>query len=192
MPNTSDRARLDREWQEWDRWRKQVQARLARKARSPADALALAERAWAAGFFDGEGTAVSNAVSGKSDDPAREIQAKLDIAQAYGKHGRANLERFQAAVGGVGSITGPYTTRSPKTGLQVQAQHRWRVNSEAGIAQVWAAIGPFLGFLKFRQFLSKALIVPAIRELRSEMLGTQKRVARPNISTVTVHNKRGG
>lgn len=61
------------------------------------------ELAWAAGFFDGEGCA----------DIARNSQQKEYLRLVVRQKDRRPLERFQAAVGGVGAIHGPYSRGNP-------------------------------------------------------------------------------
>jgi hypothetical protein len=64
------------------------------------------EIAWAAGFFDAEGTACS---SQRLDRPSRERQ--MAVYQGGREAIPEALLRFQRAVGGRGNITGPYRDR---------------------------------------------------------------------------------
>jgi hypothetical protein len=64
------------------------------------------EVAWAAGFFDAEGTASS---SQRLDRPSRERQ--MAVYQGGRDEIPEALLRFQRAVGGRGNITGPYRER---------------------------------------------------------------------------------
>jgi len=64
------------------------------------------ELAWAAGFFDGEGSACS---SQRRDRPSRERQ--MVVYQAGRDEIPAALVRFKRAVGDRGNITGPYRDR---------------------------------------------------------------------------------
>jgi hypothetical protein len=68
--------------------------------------LNLEEMAWAAGFFDAEGSACS---SQRRDRPSRERQ--MVVYQAGRDEIPEALLRFKRAVGGRGNITGPYRNR---------------------------------------------------------------------------------
>lgn len=58
--------------------------------------------AWAAGFFDGEGSTLLS----------KRHQLTISVAQS-GDEGRLILERFNQSVGGIGKVKGPYTTKGP-------------------------------------------------------------------------------
>lgn len=161
---TSD---IDRYRAEWIAYRTSAASKL------DADAIDLIEKAWAAGFFDGEGHTSSTL---PDDIASSYLGINLSIDQGYGEPGRANLLRFQKAVGGVGSVV------KLKSG-----EHRWAVGSEEGADAVWAAIGPHLGLAKFIQF-REVLQVAAIRALRTEALGTATK-KRPNVRTIEVRPK---
>jgi hypothetical protein len=90
------------------------------------------ELAWAAGFFDGEGC-ISYTQSGKYD--------MIRIGQCE----RLPLVRFQTAVGGMGRIYGPYSSRHegrwsrrPQFAYQVTGHERL----QAIIAMLWFKLGP--------------------------------------------------
>ena len=92
------------------------------------------ELAWAAGLFDGEGSVLV---------PARGAP-RLELPQAT-SDGRPHsaLVRFQAAVNGIGRITGP---RVPSNQWSRLPQHRWEATSfpgvQAVIALLWRDLGP--------------------------------------------------
>jgi hypothetical protein len=91
------------------------------------------ELAWAAGFFDGEGCATLN-VSG----PKKYRRASLVVVQS-GDHAVSLLERFQAAVFGVGAI---YVEKPRPGRLQ---KYRWQTAKFASVQAVCAALWQFLG-----------------------------------------------
>ena len=62
--------------------------------------------AWAAGFFDGEGSTYLNHIHRNSASRRPNGNLRVKIGQS-GEDGRVVLERFRAAVG-VGVIRGPY------------------------------------------------------------------------------------
>lgn len=71
---------------------------------SPAVVLDLAELAWAAGFFDGEGSTMVHT------DKSRPGYLRLEVVVPQSGHGRGVppvLVRFQKAVGGLCRIVGP-------------------------------------------------------------------------------------
>lgn len=133
----------------------------------------LLERFWAAGFFDGEGHAGADAElpvqpGSPVDMPEASPEPRIAIEQGYGELGHQNLLRFQAAVGGVGSISQP--RGSTNGGLR----RVWRVGSEADVQTVFLAIAPFVGAAKYAQ-LVKALNVATLRDFRNENQGTLRR-----------------
>lgn len=66
------------------------------------------ELAWAAGFFDGEGCTCVARVYPSERSRGRPSVLRLTIGQKE----VTTLQRFQAAIGGLGSITGPYSFKN--------------------------------------------------------------------------------
>lgn len=97
----------------------------------PLDGVALA---WAAGFFDGEGSTTLYAKSRKSMDAVR--VPCLTITQCR----RATLERFQSVVFEMGRIYGPYQK------VRGRPQYLWRTtqfrHAQAVIALLWRFLTP--------------------------------------------------
>lgn len=87
--------------------------------------------AWAAGFFDGEGsTTLQNVNSTRARDY---LTPQLSISQ----HGSPEcLLRFQSAVGGLGTIHGPYTY-AQYTGQRWTWAARRHDNAQAALACLW-------------------------------------------------------
>jgi hypothetical protein len=82
--------------------------------------------AWAAGFFDGEG---STLLSTKH-------QVSITVGQS-GDEGLAILERFNQSVGSIGKVRGPYRTRSAvHKPVYVFAVHGFE-RTQAIIAMLW-------------------------------------------------------
>ena len=102
------------------------------------------ERAWAAGFFDGEGTA---GVGGRSRDGPTYRQPSLEIPQSSGRGVPDSLLRFQLAVG-AGSITGPHPPRNPWARLP---SYRWEVGGHRKVETVAGSLWPWLGSAKRSQ-----------------------------------------
>jgi len=94
------------------------------------------EVAWAAGFFDAEGTASS---SQRLDRPSRERQ----MAVYQGGHDEIPeaLLRFQRAVGGRGNITGPYRERL----------FHWTTKKHTAFDEVMTMLWPWLSESKRAQ-----------------------------------------
>ena len=95
------------------------------------------ERAWAAGFWDGEGC-VSLSYRGKYQYP----RSVLQVAQVH----REPLERFQAAIG-FGNILGPYPARGPKS----QDYYIWRVEGNTHLQAFKSIVYPYLCSIKKKQ-----------------------------------------
>ena len=108
------------------------------------------ERAWAAGFFDGDGWAGAGGGPGR-----RTRQPAARINQASGSGLPEVLSRFRAAVGGAGRVGGPQT-------IDRRLPLDWWVASSRGDVEcVLQAIGPWLCNVKKAQF-AVALGLPTI------------------------------
>lgn len=94
------------------------------------------EVAWAAGFFDAEGTASS---SQRLDRPSRERQ--MAVYQGGRDEIPEALLRFQRAVGGRGNITGPYRERL----------FHWTTKKHATFDEVMTMLWPWLSEWKRAQ-----------------------------------------
>lgn len=101
------------------------------------------EVAWAAGFFDAEGSVTLP----KAGPPVLEIPQ----AEVYGGPSKS-LFRFLAAVG-VGRISGPRIVPSPWSRVP---QYRWVAGSIADVTAVMDLLSPMLGFEK-RDAIRRAL-----------------------------------
>lgn len=97
------------------------------------------DRAWAAGFWDGEGSAY---LSGPADRATRQPRARVNQASTAGIP--EVLTRFQGALG-FGVIQGPDMVdgREPL--------YRWVVSRRAEVSAVLAYLRPWLGEVKRRQ-----------------------------------------
>jgi hypothetical protein len=93
--------------------------------------------AWAAGFFDGEGTI------GVYGD-ARRPHITMEIAQASASTVPDTLDRFQRIVG-AGKISGPRFVRSPWSRLP---QYRWQLARFVDIQRVAALLYPYADVVK--------------------------------------------
>lgn len=100
------------------------------------------ELAWAAGFFDGEGT-----VTCSRTNVRRNAQIQLLLPQSGDPE---LLYRFHAAVGFVGKVNGPWVAKCNG----VEKQPRWALQAY-GLGRVQEIIGmlwPWLGEAKKRQY----------------------------------------
>jgi len=103
------------------------------------------ERAWAAGFFDGEGN-ISFQGNAKQLSGTPHGRLTVQITQHYSPEA---LERFQAAVGGIGRIYGPYHHKDGRGG---EKSVYWKyVASHRGAFEAIAVIFPFLCSVKADQ-----------------------------------------
>ncbi|HEV2249138.1 MAG TPA: hypothetical protein VGT60_01350 [Candidatus Limnocylindria bacterium] len=97
------------------------------------------ELAWAAGFFGGDGT--SSAAFDRSNGPDyRRLHIGIPQAAVNGRVPPV-LPKFQAAVGGAGSIRGPYTLKNPWSRLP---QYVWSLSGTPGGEHVLGMIWPWL------------------------------------------------
>ena len=99
----------------------------------PAVVLDRAELAWAAGFFDGEGSTIVHT------DKSRPGYLRLEVRVPQSGQGAvepAVLLRFQTAAGGLGKIVGPEKDNIYKW------VSRGRLESIAVVALLWTHIGP--------------------------------------------------
>lgn len=98
------------------------------------------ELAWAAGFFDGEGsTCNGNAPNGR-------LQLQMQVVQVD----RRPLDRFLAAVE-AGTIYGPYQPRQ----AHWQPKYRWIVRGIEEVTGVAAKLFPYLSEPKQEQMLAE-------------------------------------
>jgi hypothetical protein len=102
------------------------------------------ERAWAAGFFDGEGTA---GVGSSSREGAAYRQPSMEIPQSSARGVPDSLVRFQLAVG-AGSVTGPHPPRNPWARLP---SYRWELGGHRKVEMVAGILWPWLGSTKRSQ-----------------------------------------
>lgn len=98
------------------------------------------ERAWAAGFFDGEGSTV---IKWSKDKRRTYIMATV------GQTNPETLKRFQDAVGGYGKIFGPY--RRAKFPHWAPA-YKWVVDKFEHTQMVMVLMWPYLSSPKRQQF----------------------------------------
>lgn len=105
--------------------------------------------AWAAGFFDGEGTAVLgfanstrvHPVTGnKRDRPSPQLQ----VTQHYDPE---TIHRFHEAVNGLGIVSGPYTS----AGTAHHPRWQWACRKQHEVLIVVPMLWPWLSGPKRRQ-----------------------------------------
>lgn len=99
------------------------------------------ELAWAAGFFDGEGS-VFRATNVKHYKCGYQVQASVSQSGD-----RELLDRFQRAVG-VGSVYGPF--RSSVKGKIIKPRYRW-VATGMNVQKTLDLLWPWLGSIKKSQ-----------------------------------------
>jgi hypothetical protein len=98
------------------------------------------ELAWAAGFFDGEG---SVGCMTRQRGAARYLCIQAQIAQVD----RRVLDRFKRAVS-AGKVNGPYARKSPKH----KAIYRWGTSQFKEVEDIFALLDPHLSPVKRKQF----------------------------------------
>jgi hypothetical protein len=97
------------------------------------------ELAWAAGFFDGEGSVYMR-------DSGNKNKAYLYATVAISQNDTEVLERFRAAVG-LGSITGPVSYKD-----KTLPMYQLRIGSYPEVVKVKELLWPFLSSKKKEQF----------------------------------------
>lgn len=126
-----------------------VAARIARAEAAPRDPLELA---WAAGFFDGEGTAYARA----NRRGHRHLRLTVKQARHPSEVGMPSvLERFRAALQ-LGAIGGPYADPGNR-----RPTYQWYAISSEALAAA-AALWPYLSAVKRDQ------LAAAIHGLRQD------------------------
>lgn len=126
-----------------------------------AEVTSETELAWAAGFFEGEGT-VSAA------RPKRRLRIRAAISQNGGAEARTLLERFTAAVG-VGNVLGPYdyAGRYPNTPTK-KPRYVVQYQNDAAVAQVMGLLDPYLSASSPKRARYHELLAEAQRETGGE------------------------
>lgn len=99
------------------------------------------ERAWAAGFFDGEGWA---AAVGQRGRRTRQPCARINQSSTTGVP--EALVRFRGAVEGIGSVRGPVI----KEGRE--PLYRWTASSRGGVGRAYELLRPWLSAPKLMEF----------------------------------------
>ena len=106
------------------------------------------ERAWAAGFFDGEGSVFITNIGRNKDYPYPRV--------LIGQNDRRVLDRFKAVIG-EGRIRGPYAYKNrPRT----KPMFLWGLFGYPQIGRLARTIGPWLSPQKKRQFRACGFVVP--------------------------------
>lgn len=102
------------------------------------------ELAWAAGFFDGEGsTFVRHTLKHKGGTTGKMyplLTVEISVAQVR----REPLDRFLAAVN-LGTINGPYKSTNG------QPYYRWQTSGRGNVHKVLCVLWPFLSIPKKEQ-----------------------------------------
>lgn len=100
------------------------------------------ERAWAAGFFDGEGCClyIRSVLSSGTAQRSISVQVSQSVSPEL-------LERFARAVE-VGKVHGPYRTKNPNA----QPYWTYRIGGIEGVRRVADRLWPWLGATKRAQF----------------------------------------
>jgi hypothetical protein len=91
------------------------------------------ELAWAAGFFDGEGS-----IGCYRKDERRPASPMLQVSQVD----RFVLDRFQAALGGVGGIGGPYKPKTANSSTYYTFRSQKFSDVQHIVATLWFWLSP--------------------------------------------------
>lgn len=101
----------------------------------------LTEVAWAAGFFDGEGNvSVTN----------KRLNSRTIMVQ-IGQVDREVLDRFKAAVGGVGNVNGPYDRTRSSGNPNHRPYFQYSCSNKDGVQHIIDTLWPYLSSPKREQ-----------------------------------------
>lgn len=127
------------------------------------------ELAWAAGFFDGEGSTFIK--MNRAERPyGKRIYIYPQVVLSVGQNDRAVLDRFSAAVNNLGKVVGPFLLRGERRTWQ------YRVQKYEHIQQVLCYLWPWLSEIKREQAAEAIKIYRA--EARGNALKRQQALAR--------------
>lgn len=109
------------------------------------------DRAWAAGFFDGEGCSSIHRCrhKTKSNKEGEYVYLRPRLSLSQVQDGKAILEKFRDSIGGHGQIS---LIKQSKQSPNFQDIWMWRVNGFAPIQMTMCALWPYLGKTKKEQF----------------------------------------
>ena len=95
------------------------------------------ELAWAAGFFDGEGsTFLSRQKVVHYDRPGRPAYRANSPSLSIAQVDRRPLDRWVAVIG-VGTVRGPYKPRTKNSRSYYRVELRGRIRSHRALVQMW-------------------------------------------------------
>lgn len=104
--------------------------------------------AWAAGFFDGEGTAVLTnthpRITAATGNPKDRLGVRLAVTQHYRPD---TIHRFHRAVRGLGRVSGPHSSR----GTAFHPRWDWHCTRISDVLAVVPMLWPFLSEPKREQ-----------------------------------------
>ena len=120
-----------------------------------------AEFAWAAGLFEGEGSLSRNPQEGR--------RGRAKWVLAVGMTDQDVVERFHAAVGGLGAVRGPYVSR--KDGVLHKPTWQWSCAKRAHVYALAAALYPNLGERRQAKFREALAELPPVQSVCTECGG---------------------
>jgi hypothetical protein len=115
------------------------------------------ELAWAAGFFDGEGS-ISISQTNKNRGTPKKLfwHTNLEISQS-GELGHEVLNRFKISVGNLGKVYGPYPP-AKKYG-HTKIRYRYMAYKFGDVQAIIAMLWNWLGTVKREQISNKLSII---------------------------------
>ena len=102
--------------------------------------------AWAAGFFDGEGSVFVNNNKRSKGGTTGKMYSLVSVDISVAQVRREPLDRFHAAVG-IGTVNGPYAPRSNQ-----QPHFRFNASGRPSVLHIATALWPYLSQPKREQF----------------------------------------
>lgn len=127
-----------------------------------------AEIAWAAGFFDGEGSVFVNHIKRAKGGNGRYYPV-ISVTATVVQTNPAPIYRFHAAICGVGRINGPFKGRK----ANYKPYWRWSTEGRPSVCSVLSMLWPYLSYPKRQQ------AIKVWKEL--ELLKTKKSPKLPSL-----------
>lgn len=129
------------------------------------------ELAWAAGFFDGEGTCVAYLGKRKGRTGPERLRPRMSITQHGMEAIPEVLARFHRAVGRLGRISGPHAVGYATS--RWLTRWTWSTTKNAEVRMIFELLDPYLSSIKREQ------VGAALQRYELDHLSTRTYTVRP-------------
>ena len=127
--------------------------------------MSTVERAWAAGFFDGEGSVYTRHTKKHKGVTTGKMYPLTTVEMSLCQIRKEPLERFHKAVG-VGRISGPYKPKTPNS----QPYWRWNTAGRPSSNAVLTTLWRYLSLPKREQALAVWVELESLKTPKSPKL----------------------